>query len=155
MAKQAKTAFLHGPTVWKSPIVGIEPATFRSESAALTTAPRDPHSWSKYPSRGSWTHLVTVTNVTCSIRESEACCCSIGQARVQASHDCITPESHFLSTPSIGTVGSTCPALLSRQGAFLGPSQRRFRCFPREGSRKGVTLDAWLLRLHPVPGFCA
>ena len=28
--------------VWKSPIVGIEPATFRSESAALTTAPRDP-----------------------------------------------------------------------------------------------------------------
>ena len=42
VAKQAKTAFLHGPTVWKSPIVGIEPATFRSESAALTTAPRDP-----------------------------------------------------------------------------------------------------------------
>ena len=41
VAKQAKTAFLHGPTVWKSPIVGIEPATFRSESAALTTAPRD------------------------------------------------------------------------------------------------------------------
>ena len=40
VAKQAKTAFLHGPTVWKSPIVGIEPATFRSESAALTTAPR-------------------------------------------------------------------------------------------------------------------
>ena len=44
VAKQAKTAFLHGPTVWKSPIVGIEPATFRSESAALTTAPRDPTS---------------------------------------------------------------------------------------------------------------
>ena len=42
VAKQAKTAFLHGPTVWRSPIVGIEPATFRSESAALTTAPRDP-----------------------------------------------------------------------------------------------------------------
>ena len=42
VAKQAKTAFLHGPTVLKSPIVGIEPATFRSESAALTTAPRDP-----------------------------------------------------------------------------------------------------------------
>ena len=41
VAKQAKTAFLHGPTVWKSPIVGIEPATFRSESAAQT-APRDP-----------------------------------------------------------------------------------------------------------------
>ena len=40
-AKQAKAAFLHGPTVWKSPIVGIEPATFCSESAALTTAPRD------------------------------------------------------------------------------------------------------------------
>ena len=42
VAKQSKTAFLHGPTVWKSPIVGIEPATFRSESAALTTAPQDP-----------------------------------------------------------------------------------------------------------------
>ena len=42
VAKQAKTAFLHGPTVWKSLIVGIEPATFRSESAALATAPRDP-----------------------------------------------------------------------------------------------------------------
>ena len=42
MAKQAKTAFLQGPTVWKSPINGIKPATFRSESAALTTAPRDP-----------------------------------------------------------------------------------------------------------------
>ena len=41
VAKQAKNAFLHGPTVCKSPIVGIEPATFRSESAALTTAPRD------------------------------------------------------------------------------------------------------------------
>ena len=41
VAKQAKTAFLQGPTVWKSPIVGIEPATFRSESAALTSAPRD------------------------------------------------------------------------------------------------------------------
>ena len=40
--QQAKTAFLHGPTVWKSPIVGIEPVTFCSESAALTTAPRDP-----------------------------------------------------------------------------------------------------------------
>ena len=37
VAKQAKIAFLHGPTVWKSPIAGIEPATFRSESAALTT----------------------------------------------------------------------------------------------------------------------
>ena len=36
VAKQAKTAFLHGPTVCRSPIVGIEPATFRSESAALT-----------------------------------------------------------------------------------------------------------------------
>ena len=34
-AKQAKTAFLHGPTVWKSPIVGIEPATFRSKFKAL------------------------------------------------------------------------------------------------------------------------
>ena len=34
VAKQAKTAFLLGPTVWKSPIVGIEPKTFRSESAA-------------------------------------------------------------------------------------------------------------------------
>ena len=32
VAKQAKTAFLHGPTVCKSPIVGIEPATFRSEA---------------------------------------------------------------------------------------------------------------------------
>ena len=43
VAKQAKTAFfIHGPTVWKSPNVGIVPATFRSESAALTTAPRDP-----------------------------------------------------------------------------------------------------------------
>ena len=31
VAKQAKTAFIHGPTVWKSPIVGIEPTTFRSE----------------------------------------------------------------------------------------------------------------------------
>ena len=39
VAKQMKTAFSHGPTVWKSPIV--KPATFRSESAALTTAPRD------------------------------------------------------------------------------------------------------------------
>ena len=42
MAKQAKTAFLHGPTVWKSPIVGTEPTTFRSKSDALTTAPWDP-----------------------------------------------------------------------------------------------------------------
>ena len=42
VAKQANIAFLQGPTMWKSPIVGIEPATFRSESAALTTAPRDP-----------------------------------------------------------------------------------------------------------------
>ena len=40
VARQAKTAFLHGPTVWKSLIVGIKPATFRSESAAPTTAPR-------------------------------------------------------------------------------------------------------------------
>ena len=43
VAKQAKTAFLRWPTVWKSPIVGIEPATFRSESATLTTAPQDPN----------------------------------------------------------------------------------------------------------------
>ena len=42
LAKQAKTTFLHGPTVWTSLIVGIEPATFRSESTALTTAPQDP-----------------------------------------------------------------------------------------------------------------
>ena len=41
VAKQASTASLHGPTVWKLPIVGIEPATFRSESATLTTAPQD------------------------------------------------------------------------------------------------------------------
>ena len=39
---------VYGPTVWKSPIVGIEPATFRSESAALTTAPRDPTQWIPY-----------------------------------------------------------------------------------------------------------
>ena len=42
VVKQAKTAFLHGPAVWKSPIVGIEPATIRSESTALTTVQRDP-----------------------------------------------------------------------------------------------------------------
>ena len=41
VAKQAKTTFLQGPTVRKSPIDGIEPGTFRSESATLTTAPRD------------------------------------------------------------------------------------------------------------------
>ena len=40
VANQAKTVFLYGSTVWKSPIVGIEPATFCSKSAALTTAPR-------------------------------------------------------------------------------------------------------------------
>ena len=37
VAKQAKIAFLHGLTVWKPLIVRIEPATFYSESAALTT----------------------------------------------------------------------------------------------------------------------
>ena len=42
VAKQAKTAFLHGPAVWKSRIVGIDHATFRFKSASLTTAPRDP-----------------------------------------------------------------------------------------------------------------
>ena len=39
VAKQAKTAFLQGPTMWKSP---IKPATFRSKSAALIFAPQDP-----------------------------------------------------------------------------------------------------------------
>ena len=35
--------FIHGPTVWKvADRQGIEPATFCSESAAITTAPRDP-----------------------------------------------------------------------------------------------------------------
>ena len=48
VTKQAKTAFLHGPTVWKSPIVGIELATFRSESAELTTVPRDPFNYAAH-----------------------------------------------------------------------------------------------------------
>ena len=43
VVKQAKTAFLNGLTVWKSPIVGIERTTFRSESAALTTCTVVPH----------------------------------------------------------------------------------------------------------------
>ena len=43
VAKQAKTAFLHGPAMWKLPIVGIEPATFRSKSAAHTTYTTGPH----------------------------------------------------------------------------------------------------------------
>ena len=38
VTKQAKTAFLHGPTVCKLSIVGIEPATFCSEIAALSTS---------------------------------------------------------------------------------------------------------------------
>ena len=42
VAKQARLPSYGGPTVWKSPVVGIEHATFRSQSAVLTTAPRDP-----------------------------------------------------------------------------------------------------------------
>ena len=64
VAKQAKTAFLHGPTVWRSAIVGIEPATFRSESAALTTAPRDPTRW---PSNCTGFHGHDVTRRNSSI----------------------------------------------------------------------------------------
>ena len=37
VAKQGKIAFVHGLTVWKSPIIDIAPATFHSESAVLTT----------------------------------------------------------------------------------------------------------------------
>ena len=35
-AKQASAAFLREPTVWKAPIVWLEPATFRFECTALT-----------------------------------------------------------------------------------------------------------------------
>ena len=57
VSKQAKTAFLLGPMVWKSPIVGIEPATFRSESAARFTCTTWLAQWSKKDSREkqTWT----------------------------------------------------------------------------------------------------
>ena len=37
MAKQAKTSFLHGPTLWKSPIVGIEPKGSPQQTVAAKT----------------------------------------------------------------------------------------------------------------------
>ena len=51
VAKQAKTAFLHGPTVWKSPIVGIEPMNFSGSSSSWLC---------------SWTsHIVNVDHLCC------------------------------------------------------------------------------------------
>ena len=103
VAKQAKTAFLHGPTVWKSPIVGIEPATFRSESAAQTTALRDPTRHSMHRCR--WLSLFTWNDM----RLPKQC---TGQISCTTGTQNLTPESFFFfltRTSSVWLKGNWFP----------------------------------------------